>query len=527
MMKKKIIGMFICTLLIVTIIPTVSSLNNKKINMIVNNDNTHSLTQADWFEIQKLLASDGGDGDFFGVSVSISGDYAIIGAFGDDLRGSAYVFVRSGSSWLQEAKLVASDSSMDDMFGYSVSISGDYAIIGAFGDDSRGSAYIFVRSGSSWLQEAKLVASDGGDGDFFGFSVSISGDYAIIGAEYDDLGRGSAYVFVRSGSSWLQEAKLVASDGSVEDFFGVSVSISGDYAIIGALGDDSASGSAYVFVRSGSSWSQEAKLVASDSSMDDMFGYSVSICGDCAISGAPQVDSSRGSAYVFMRSGTSWLEVAKLVASDGVGNDYFGCSVSISGDYAIIGAKNDDLYCGSAYVFVRSGSSWSQEAKFVASDSSREDIFGYSVSICGDYAISGACNDDSGRGSAYVFIRNQPPNPTGIDGPDHGKLGVEYTYCINLSDPNNDSLFVLWDWGDGISTGWIGPFGSGEEVCDSHIWSKKGTYTISVTVKDIYGATVTVYKEISIPRNKAILYKHPVLVWLFERIPILKHLMDL
>jgi hypothetical protein len=319
MMKKKIIGMFICTLLIVTIIPTVSSLNNKKINMIVNNDNTHSLTQADWFEIQKLLASDGGDGDFFGVSVSISGDYAIIGAFGDDLRGSAYVFVRSGSSWLQEAKLVASDSSMDDMFGYSVSISGDYAIIGAFGDDSRGSAYIFVRSGSSWLQEAKLVASDGGDGDFFGFSVSISGDYAIIGAEYDDLG----------------------------------------------------------------------------------------------------------------------------------------------------------------------------------------------------------------RGSAYVFIRNQPPNPTGIDGPDHGKLGVEYTYCINLSDPNNDSLFVLWDWGDGISTGWIGPFGSGEEVCDSHIWSKKGTYTISVTVKDIYGATVTVYKEISIPRNKAILYKHPVLVWLFERIPILKHLMDL
>jgi len=527
MMKKKIIGIFICMFLIVTTFPTVSSLNNKKINMRVNSDNTRSLTQADWFEVQKLLASDGTNYDYFGRSVSISGDYALIGADCDDsVRGSAYVFMRSGTSWLEVAKLVASDGVDGDYFGFSVSISGDYALIGASCDDSgRGSAYVFVRSGTGWLEVAKLVASDGVGGDYFGFSVSISGDYALIGADCDDSGRGSVYVFMRSGTSWLEVAKLVASDGVGGDLFGFSVSVSGDYAIVGALGDDLASGSAYVFMRSGTIWLEVAKLVASDGSMEDYFGYSVSICGDYAICGEPQDDSFRGSVYVFVRSGTGWLEVAKLVASDGAMVDFFGCSVSISGDYAIIGAVGDDSARGSVYVFVRSGTSWLEVAKLVASDGVDGDYFGYSVSISGDYAISGAPNDDSSRGSAYVFIRNQPPNPMGIDGPDHGKPGVEYTYCINLSDPNNDSLFVLWDWGDGISTGWIGPYVSGEEVCDSHIWSKKGTYTISVTVKDIYGATVTVYKEVSIPRNKAIFYKHPVLVWLFERILIMRHIM--
>jgi hypothetical protein len=524
-MYKKIIGIFVSTLLIVTTFPTVCSLNNKKLIDRVDSDNSHSSTQANWFEVQKLLASDGADSNYFGYSVSISGDYAIIGSHCDDsTRGSAYVFKRSGSSWSQEAKLVASDGAMGDFFGYSVSINGEYIAIGACEDDStRGSTYVFVRSGTSWLQEAKLVASDGVGGDYFGFSVSINGNYTIIGAYQDDSARGSAYVFKRSGSSWSQEAKLVASDGSTEDYFGCSVSIDSDSVIIGALGDDLTSGSAYVFKCSGSSWSQEAKLVASDGSAEDYFSYSVSINGDYAIIGMPQDDSLRGSVYVFMRSGTSWSEVAKLVASDGVSFDYFGGSVSICGDYVVIGALGDNLVCGSAYVFMRSGTSWSEVAKLVASDGSMDDYFGYSVSVCGDYAIIGAPNDDSSRGSAYVFFRNQPPNPMGIDGPNHGKPGVEYTYCINLSDPNNDSLFVFWDWGDGINTGWVGPYGSGEEVCASHTWNKKGTYTISVTIKDEYGASITAYMEVTIPRNKAVdnsiqkfIEIHPLLFRIFQ-----------
>jgi hypothetical protein len=420
-MYKKIIGIFVSTLLIVTTFPTVCSLNNKKLIDRVDSDNSHSSTQANWFEVQKLLASDGADSNYFGYSVSISGDYAIIGSHCDD--------------------------------------------------STRGSAYVFKRSGSSWSQEAKLVASDGAMGDFFGYSVSINGEYIAIGACEDDSTRGSTYVFVRSGTSWLQEAKLVASDGVGGDYFGFSVSINGNYTIIGAYQDDSA----------------------------------------------------RGSAYVFMRSGTSWSEVAKLVASDGVSFDYFGGSVSICGDYVVIGALGDNLVCGSAYVFMRSGTSWSEVAKLVASDGSMDDYFGYSVSVCGDYAIIGAPNDDSSRGSAYVFFRNQPPNPMGIDGPNHGKPGVEYTYCINLSDPNNDSLFVFWDWGDGINTGWVGPYGSGEEVCASHTWNKKGTYTISVTIKDEYGASITAYMEVTIPRNKAVdnsiqkfIEIHPLLFRIFQ-----------
>ena len=166
----------------------------------------------------------------------------------------------------EQAKLVASDGAASDRFGCSVSISADgaYAVIGAYNDaiganTSQGSAYIFVRSGTSWTQQAKLVASDGATNDKFGYSVSISADgaYAVIGAYYDDIGangdQGSAYIFVRSGTSWTQQAKLVASDGAASDQFGWSVSISADgaYAVIGAYGDDTGAnngqGSAYIF----------------------------------------------------------------------------------------------------------------------------------------------------------------------------------------------------------------------------------------------------------------------------------------
>ncbi|MEL6390129.1 MAG: FG-GAP repeat protein [Bacteroidota bacterium] len=377
-------------------------------------------------EQAKLTAPDAAAGDSFGVSVSISGEYAIVGTPLDDdggaNSGSAYVFVRSGSTWTQQAKLTASDAAAGDQFGRSVSISGNYAIIGSVSNDdggsNPGSAYVFVRSGSIWTQQAKLTAFDAAIGDQFGFSVSISGDYAIVGAIGDDDGganSGSAYVFVRSGSTWTQQAKLTASDAAAGDQFGHSVSISGVYAIVGAwFGNDggSDSGSAYVFVRSGSTWTQQAKLSASDAASNDLFGWSVSIFGDYAVIGAPYDDDSgfdSGSAYVFVRSGSTWTQQAKLAASDAAAGDNFGFSVSISGVYAIVGACSDNeggSDSGSAYVFVRSGSTWTQQAKLTASDAALNDLYGVSVSISGDYAIVGAhLGDDGGSdsGSAYIY----------------------------------------------------------------------------------------------------------------------------
>ena len=316
-------------------------------------------------ERQKLLASDGDANDNFGYSVSISGDYAILGAEGDDSgKGSAYIFKWNGTSWVEQQKLTASDGNTSDYFGWSVSISGDYAIVGAYGDDVNGtysgSAYIFKRDGTSWVEQQKLTASDGADGDWFGSSVSISGDFALVGAFLDDgnvIDSGSAYIFKRDGTSWVQQQKLTASDGAADDYFGCSVSISGDYAIVGAYGGNGNvidSGSAYISKWNGTSWSEQAKLTASDGAASDYFGWSVSISGDYAIVGAPLDDdkgTDSGSAYISKWNGTSWSEQAELTASDGAASDYFGVSVSISGDLAIVVTPYDDSYKGSAYAF--------------------------------------------------------------------------------------------------------------------------------------------------------------------------------
>ena len=286
-----------------------------------------------------------------------------------------FTLVKSAFKGLEQAKLTASDGESNDQFGYSVAVSGDgnTAVIGAYGDDdggtNAGSAYVFVRSGSSWTQQAKLTASDGAASDFFGRSVVISGDgnTAVIGADGDDDGgidSGSAYVFTRSGSSWTQQAKLTASDGASSYHFGRSVAVSGDgnTAVIGAIGVDEGRGSAYVFVRSGSSWTQQAKLTASDGASEDQFGWSVAVSGDgnTAVIGSYADDDGgdrSGSAYVFSRSGSSWTQQAKLTASDRAANDYFGWSVAVSGDgnTAVIGSYADDDRgggSGSAYIFV-------------------------------------------------------------------------------------------------------------------------------------------------------------------------------
>ncbi|HET7506577.1 MAG TPA: hypothetical protein VFK02_36405 [Kofleriaceae bacterium] len=375
----------------------------------------------------KLVASAGADFDLLGLSVAVSGDTALVGASRDDEHGSdagaAYVFVRSGGSWVRQAKLVAPDGQSNDHFGASVALSGDTALIGATADDDvasdAGAAYVFVRTGATWTLQAKLTAVDGSSADQLGISAALDGDTAVVGTvDDDDLGdrSGAAYVFARSGTAWTQQAKLTAADGAERDQFGISVAVSGGTAVVGAYGDDDlggSSGAAFVFVRSGGSWSQQAKLLPADGAAGDQFGVAVAISGDTALVGANLDDidgaSDAGSAYVFVRSGGAWSEQAKLVPADGAGGDSFGAAVALVGDTAVIGAPDDGdrgAASGSAYLYARSAASWSLAAKLLASDGESVDFFGSAVALSGASALIGAPGDDdlaSSSGAAYAF----------------------------------------------------------------------------------------------------------------------------
>ncbi|MBS0188027.1 MAG: hypothetical protein JSS51_08155, partial [Planctomycetes bacterium] len=225
----------------------------------------------------------------FGISVAISGDTAVVGADYDTvgantLQGAVYVYVRTGTTWTYQATLTDSGGTADRFFGFSVGISGNTVIAGCYADTIgvnayQGSASVFVRSGTTWTQQARLIAADGAAADWFGKSVSVSGDTAIVGSYRSEVGantdQGAAYVFVRSGTTWSEQAKLTASDGAAFDRLGDQVVISGDTAMVGARSDDVGAnadqGSAYVFVRSGVTWSQQAKLTASDGAAGDSF----------------------------------------------------------------------------------------------------------------------------------------------------------------------------------------------------------------------------------------------------------------
>ena len=327
-----------------------------------------------------------------------------------------------------ETKLTASDAAAGDRFGgrlsTSLSVSGDALVIGAYLADvvgeSSGAAYVFNRDGGIWTEQAKLVPSDAADGDLFGQAVALDGDAIIVGSFFDDdLGShsGSAYIFRRSGSVWSEEAKLLAGDGAGADQFGFSVSMSGNVVVVGAPFDDDAgldSGSAYVYRWNGANWVQEAKLTPNDGAAGDLFGYSVAVDGSTAVVGAqsadaPEVDS--GATYVFQWNGSAWTQEAKLVASEGEADDRFGFSVALSADTAVVGAFHEGVrksHTGAAYVFQRVGATWSEEAKLTASDGSRKDFFGIAVSVDGDLALVGATlGDGSGKdtGAAYVYQR--------------------------------------------------------------------------------------------------------------------------
>lgn len=479
-------------------------------------------------EETKLTASDADAGDLFGVSVSISGDRALVGAYYEDCAdgsscGSAYVFAHDGSRWIEEQKLVASDAADHDWFGHSVSLFVDRALVGSHFDDCGagsqcGSAYVFAFDGSSWVEEQKLTASDTAPSDIFGFSVSLSDNRALIGANGHSctagFGCGSVYVFVYDGSNWIEEQRLTASDADVRDQFGHSVSLSGDRALIGSFFDDCAAGldcgSAYVFAFDGSIWTEEQKLTAAEADANDFFGISVSLSDDRALIGAHLDDCaaghSCGSAYVFAYDDNSWTEQQKLTASYPDDADRFGYSVSLSGDRALVGADGDDcaagVNCGAAYVFAYDGSIWNEEQILTASDAAVRDWFGHSVSLSGDVALIGAYADDCAAGdacgSAYVFEDIQPSSTDGAELPAEYVLHAAYPNPFNtrvvvpfaIPEPAEIRLSVFDTLGREVALLVNGPVGAGTHEAILQASNRQsGVYVIRLLVDDGYVAS--------------------------------------
>ena len=356
----------------------------------------------------KIKASDGALGDYFGFSVAVGSGRIVVGALLDDDpaidSGSAYIFDLNGT---QLAKIKASDAAEGDNFGDSVAVGSGRIVVGAYGDDdlgsASGSAYIYNLNG---IQLAKIKASDGAAIDNFGESVAVGSGRIVVGALLDDdLGNssGSAYIFDLNGT---QLAKIKASDGAANDYFGDSVAVGSGRIVVGAYGDDdlgSASGSAYIFDLSGT---QLAKIKASDSGDGDAFGTSVAIGSGRIVVGATYDDdlgTDSGSAYIFDLNGN---QLAKIKASDGAALDNFGLSVAVGSGRIVVGAYGDDDNgdrSGSAYIFDLNGN---QLAKIKASDGAAVDFFGNSVAVGSGRIVVGAYGDnDNGTdsGSAYIY----------------------------------------------------------------------------------------------------------------------------
>ncbi len=359
---------------------------------------------------------------------ALSGDTAVVGAVGQaNFRGAAYVFVRSGTTWSQQQKLTASDGAGGDEFG-ALAVDGDTILVGANGAPLNatgfaGAVYVFVRSGTTWTQQAKLTASDIAANARFGVSVALSGDRAVIGATGAIVGgfadAGAVYVFERTGATWTQKAKLTASDAAASARFGLSVALSGGTIVAGALDADTDgltdNGAAYVFVGSGTTWTQQAKLTASDKQGNDEFGHRVALSGDTALVGSRNAGaSSQGIVYAFVRSGTTWSQQARLQGSSGSAPGQFGHSMALSGDMALIGSAASDFARGQVYVFTRSGTTWTEQSIVKPSDLQLGDGFGASVAMSGGTALVGSPKTGTSAnpgvseppGAAYVFVQS-------------------------------------------------------------------------------------------------------------------------
>ncbi len=432
-------------------------------------------------ELEKLQASDTAYQDNFSRSVAIDNDRIVIGANRDDdngnSSGSVYIYKRVGNNWILEQKLTAGEIGNSDQFGNSVDISGNFLIAGAFLNDevasSAGAAYIFeyIEETGEWVQQQMLLAPDGHYASQFGTSVSISDNLVVIGAPnqiVNSFDPGAAYAFQLSNDkqSWKFRAKLLASNGADEDRFGESLSIDGEYVIVGAKNafvHSWSSGTAYVFKQGVNEndllWFEQSILIPSDGAENDHFGLSVAISGTTSVVGANQNNNelgfNAGAAFVFEYDANKqqWVEHTKLIASDGDTNDRFG-KVAIEDNVIVVGATRHNQpveNAGGAYVFQFSpeNESWIEHGKVIASDLNYGDNFGAQIDVCNGIAIVSAPFYDipgTNAGHAFVFnvLANEDNNNNGII--DVCEIGFADLNADGVVD-GSDILILLGFWG--------------------------------------------------------------------------------
>jgi hypothetical protein len=400
--------------------------------------------------ITKLTAADGKPGDSFGQSVEIQGEFAFVGAHLDDNEngmdaGAVYIFKYDGNEWIQQQKITASDGAEGDIFGYSLRVAGNYLVVGAPWDDDHGTesgaAYMYRLEGNVWTQQQKLTASDGGEDNRFGIDVDMNDECVIIGAFFDDdfgSRSGSAYIFNREGEGWTEQEILTASDGAENDWFGVSVSIDNDYAAVGSRYDDNENGTdagaIYIFSNDGYSWSEQQKLTARDGEEGDLYHVNT-LEGGVLIAGA-YMDDRMGSIYVYTSDETGWNEIFKFTGSVITPHSMFGCSLSLDGNRFAVGAYGDDSFgenSGAVYTFEFDGDNWHMIQRYLASGGNTGDFYGLSVSLDRTFLIVGARNDDEkGEDAGAAYIHELEPLPTsagsGYDGYLPSRVAMQTVY---------------------------------------------------------------------------------------------------
>jgi hypothetical protein len=373
-----------------------------------------------------LAVTDGASADRTGTSVAISGNTALVSApglrpFANAVPGAVLVFQRTGPVWSVQAKLLPNETVVAlTNYGASVAIDGDIAVVGAprYLGGQLGAVYVFRRNGTTWSFQQRLMNNQFN----FGASVAVSGETIVVG---DTTSTGQAVVYRWNGTIWAFEATLLGPDRGPGDLFGSSAAIEGNTIIIGALADNipaaDDAGSVTVFQRSGTTWTQQAFLTASDPHLSDFFGSSVALNGNTIAVGAYNADSpgiavDTGAVYVFQRNGTTWSQTAKLLAPDGKSDDRLGFSLALNGDNLIAGAAYYDLpnrqNTGATYLFQRTNSVWTQTSVEFADTGAPGDLYGNGVAISGNTIITGEPNQDRnnianiGSGFAYIFRPN-------------------------------------------------------------------------------------------------------------------------
>ena len=398
---------------------------------------------AVWIE-QEIFASDGASGDLFGFRVLVSGNSAFVsGPAPLNHPGKVYVFANVSGTWTEMQQISATPSvapppNWSDFFGWSLSLSGDSLLVGApevfnqmFGPV--GGAYVFVNAGGTWTQQQELLGADAGSFDWVGSAVALNGDTAFVGAPNHNGTMGEVHVFTRTGTTWAEGTPLVASDGASGDAhqFGGAIKFDGTTLLIGAPGPDYSSsgvyapGEAYVFANTGGTWTEAQILQPDDSADGDQFGFSLALDGATALIGTPAANiaanAHQGAAYAFDGSGGTWVQSAKVVAADGAAYDQFGQSVAMQGGNALIGgwSHNDDPNGtqpppkpGTVYLYSAGRGGWNLSNEFHAGDASNGDSYGWDVGIDGTTLLVGSqatVGSNQFQGTAYFYTPADPP----------------------------------------------------------------------------------------------------------------------